>query len=161
LLLPQWVAALTMFGWFPGGILFPLVIHLWAPSLDPRLAGHFFISFYMSGLIALAYSLCGALFVVLRGLYPGMWRNVRSFGDTVRHELEPMTARLGYIQWLAGAIPLVAAILMLGLGGDAADTSFHWLVTTLIVLGWIGFQVASAVVRGLSQVVVALTSTKA
>ena len=33
----------------------------------------------MCGLIALAYSLCGVRFIVLRVLYPGMWRNTRGF----------------------------------------------------------------------------------
>jgi hypothetical protein len=159
--LPQWIAALTMLGWFPGGILFPLAIHIAAPPLDWRVAAHFFVSFYLSGLIALAYSLCGAQFVVLRGLYPRMWHNTRSFGDTVRRELAPMTARLGYIQLLAVSIPLVAAILTVGLGSDAYHESFRWLVMGLIVLGLVGLQVASAVVRQLSQVVAVLLNTKA
>jgi serine/threonine protein kinase len=157
--LPLRIAALTALGWFPGGILFPLLIHLFDPTLGPRLWAHFFVSFFMSGLIALAYSLCGAQYVVLRLLYPSMWRNVRSFGDTVRRELEPMTARLGYIQFLASSIPLLAAIFMLVLG-DTSNASFRLLVTGLIFLGMAGLWVASAVIRELSEVVVALTSTK-
>ena len=84
-----------------------------------RIAAHFVASFWMSGLIALAYSLCGVEFVVLRVLYPGMWRNARAFGDTARRELAPVTTHLRWIQWLAGSIPLLAAMLMLVLGGDA------------------------------------------
>jgi serine/threonine protein kinase len=158
--LPQRIAALTMFGWFPGGILFPLVIDYMAPELDWRVKAHFFVSFTLSGLVALAYSLCGAQFVVLRALYPGMWRNVRAFGGTVRRELEPMAARLGSIQFLAGSIPLVAAIVLLGLGGESPNPIFRWLVMGMIALGLVGFQVTNAVVRKLSEVVVAMTSTR-
>jgi hypothetical protein len=158
--LPQRIAALTMLGWFPGGILFPAVIHYAAPSLSLQVLAHFFVSFTLSGLIALAYSLCGAEFVVLRALYPGMWRNVRAFGATVRRELEPMAARLGHIQILAGSIPLVAAIVLLGLGGESPNALFRWLVMAMIVLGLVGFQIANAVVRKLSEVVVAMTSTR-
>jgi hypothetical protein len=114
----------------------------------------------LSGLIALAYSLCGAQFVVLRALYPGMWRSVRSFGATVRRELEPVTARLGSIQFLAVLIPLVAAIVLIGLTDDASHIVFRALVIGMIFLGIVGFMVASAVVRELSDVVVAMTSTR-
>jgi hypothetical protein len=149
-----------MLGWFPGGILFPLVIHYAAPPLDWLVQAHFFVSFTLSGLIALAYSLCGAQFVVLRALYPGMWRSVRSFGATVRNELEPMAARLGSIQFLAGSIPLVAAIVLLGLTGDASQALFRSMVIGMILLGLAGFHLANGVVRELSDVVVAMTSTK-
>jgi hypothetical protein len=159
--LPSTIAALTAMGWFPGGILFPLLIYFMAPPFDFQLAAHFFVSFSMSGLIALAYSLCGAQFVVLRAIYPRMWRNVRSYGSTARTELAPMNARFWYTFVLAGSIPLLAAILTLGLSGDPTNAAFKGLVVGMIVLGWLGFQVASAVVRDLSQVIVALTSTKA
>ena len=158
--LPQWIAGLTMLGWFPGGVLFPLAIGYAAPPLEGRVYAHFFVSFTLSGLIALAYSLCGAQFVVLRALYPGMWRNVRAFGATVRRELEPMAARLGSIQVLAGSIPLVAAIVLLGLSGETPNAIFRWLVMALIVLGLVGYQITNAVVRKLSEVVVAMTSTR-
>lgn len=155
--LPGWIAALTAGGWFPGGILFPLLI----PDLDFRLKVHFFISFYLSGLIALAYSLCGAQFVVLRGLYPGMWCDVRSFRQLAQDELAPVVARLKHMQFLAGSIPLLAAVLTLGFSGDnSGERSFKLLVVCLIILGALGYHFASAVCRGLSQVVVALTSAK-
>jgi serine/threonine protein kinase len=158
--LPQWISALTMLGWFPGGVLFPLAIDFAAPDLDWHVYAHFFVSFTLSGLIALAYSLCGAQFVVLRALYPGMWRNVRAFGATVRRELEPVPARLSSIQFLAVSIPLVAAIVLLGLAGDPSQVVFRGLVIGLIFLGIVGFMVASAAVRELSEVVVAMTSTR-
>ena len=77
--LPRWIAALTAFGWFPGGVIFPLTIALTTPQLEFDVAAHFLVSFFLSGLIALAYSLCGVEFVVLRGLYPGLWRDAQQF----------------------------------------------------------------------------------
>jgi eukaryotic-like serine/threonine-protein kinase len=157
--LPRWAAILTAAGWFPGGFIFPLAIATLEPPLSFQLGAHFVASFCLSGLIALAYSLCGAQLVVLRVLYPAMWRNARSFSDTTQRELSPMTSRLSWIEALAGSIPLVA-VLMLTLGGETAHPSFPYLVSGLIVLGMFGFHFTSAVTRGLSQVVVALTSTK-
>jgi serine/threonine protein kinase len=157
--LPRWIAVLVTLGWFPGGVLFPLLIQRMAGPVDFQLTGHFVASFWVSGLIALAYSLCGVQWVVLRGLYPRLWHDVRTFGETTRRELAPVSAQLGWIQLLASSIPLVAAVLIVLLGGDA-DFKFRALVVGLIVLGMIGAHFASAITRGLSQVVVALASSK-
>jgi eukaryotic-like serine/threonine-protein kinase len=157
--LPAWIAALTAIGWFPGGILFPAVIAVLAPRLRFEIAAHFAASFCMSGLIALAYSLCGVEFVVLRALYPGMWRNARDFSQTANRELVPVTKHLFWIQTLAVAIPLLAAIMLLVLGGDAMRGT-RLLIAALIFLGIAGLYVAITVSRVLSKVVVALTSTK-
>jgi serine/threonine protein kinase len=156
--LPRWIAALTALGWFPGGVLFPLVIHMQAGPLDYRVMGHFVASFWLSGLIALAYSLCGAQFVVLRALYPAMWLDVRRFSETAQRELASLATQLTVIQWLAGSIPLVAALLVLPLGGGA-NFAFRSLVGGLILLGIIGSHVANAVTRSLSQVVTVLTAS--
>lgn len=156
--LPSTVAVLTAVGWFPGGILFPLLIHFMASPLPPKIWVYFLVSFFMSGLIALAYSLCGVQFVVLRSIYPRMWRNVRSYSDTARIELAPMNARLWYIFVLAGSIPLLAAILTLSLADESA--SYRGLVIAMIILGWIGFEVSRTVVRDLSQVISALTGSR-
>jgi hypothetical protein len=157
--LPRWIAALTMLGWFPGGVLFPFIIHLLAGPLDIGVMAHFLASFWLSGLIALAYSLCGVQLVAVRALYPAMWIDLRDFSHIVRKELAPLDAQLTIIQWLAGSIPLVAAILTLFLARDA-DVTFRFLVAGLIVLGMIGYHFAMAITRGLSQVLVALTEAK-
>jgi serine/threonine protein kinase len=157
--LPRWIALLAALGWYPGGILFPLVIEEWAPPLAPHLAGHLIASFWLSGLIAMAYSLCGVQFVVLRVLYPGMWLDTRHFASAARQELAPMSGRLTRIQFLAGSIPLVGAILLVILGGGTANLTFRLLVAGLIALGIVGYHFASAVTGSLSQVVVTLTTS--
>jgi hypothetical protein len=158
--LPLLIAGLTAYGWFPGGFIFPLVIGM-TTGLKMTLACHFVASFVLSGMIALAYSLCGVEFVVLRGLYPGLWRDARHFTAVARDELAPVQWHLTLIQWLAYAIPLVAALSLLLLGSESeSNFTFRLLVAALIVLGMFGFIVTSAVTRRLSRVLVALTKPK-
>ena len=158
--LPLLIAGLTAYGWFPGGFIFPLAIWMTA-GLKMTLACHFVASFVLSGMIALAYSLCGVEFVVLRGLYPGLWRDARHFTAVARDELAPVQLHLTLIQWLAYAIPLVAAIFVLLLGSESNFTfPFRLLVAALIALGILGLFVTGAVTRHLSRVIVALTKPK-
>ena len=157
--LPRWIAALTALGWFPGGFLFPILIALWTPQLDFNVAAHFVVSFCLSGLIALAYSLCGVEFIVLRGLYPGLWRDAHNFTATAREELAPVGRQLNRIEGLAVSIPLVAAIVFLMFGSDA-NAAFRFIVAALIVLGILGLHLTSAVKNHLTRVLEALTNTK-
>jgi antibiotic biosynthesis monooxygenase (ABM) superfamily enzyme len=97
----------------------------------------------------------------LRGLYPGLWRDARHFTAVARDELAPVQWHLTLIQWLAYAIPLVAALSLLLLGSESeSNFTFRLLVAALIVLGMFGFIVTSAVTRRLSRVLVALTKPK-
>lgn len=160
--LPVWIATLTAWGWFPGGFLFPLVIHLATPQgLSAHVAAHFVASFFMSGLIALAYSLCGAQYVVLRALYPVMWTDVRGFVATARGELGPMAGRSWQMHVLAGLIPLFGAIVAVFLAPAGDQLAFRSIVVGLIVLGIFGYQVTSTITRRLSEVVVKFTSGEA
>ncbi len=156
--MPWFIAALTAIGWFPGGFLFPFVI--WKTTgLEMSLAYHFVASFVLSGMIALAYSLCGVEFVVLRALYLGLWRDARHFTAVARNELSPVQFHLTLIEWLAYFIPLIAAMSVLLLGAESNFT-FRLLVAALIVLGMFGSLVAGAITRHLSRVIVALTKLK-
>jgi hypothetical protein len=157
--LPLWVAGLAAMGWFPGGVLFPLIIHSSTEGISYNVASHFVGSFVISGLIGLAYSLCGVQLVVLRVLYPGMWINVRNFAETARQELAPMAGRLGWIQALAVSIPLLAVMLLLLLGGDTNHPGFRWLAAGLVLLGMLGLYVTNNILRALSKVVAAMTES--
>jgi eukaryotic-like serine/threonine-protein kinase len=156
--IPRFIAGLTAFGWFPGAFIFPFVI--WSTTgLRLSLACHFVASFVLSGMIALAYSLGGVEFVVLRGLYPGLWRDAQHFTAVAREELAPVNRHLSWISRLAVAIPLVAATLVVMLG-SSPNLTFRLLVAALIFLGLFGLRVTSAITRHLSGVVVALTKPK-
>jgi serine/threonine protein kinase len=155
--LPLWVAGLNVVGWLPGGILFPAIISARTGMLAPDVWMHFVASFTLSGLIALAYSLCGSQFVIQRALYPRMWDDVRHFHAVARQELAPMATRVFWIQLLAGSA-FVAAVLVLTFA--EITPIFKSLVAGLIVLGWAGYQLATQVANSLTKIVLALTGAK-
>src|SRR5207244_3652242 len=55
--LPLWTIALSCAGWLPGGLLFPLGIHWLSGPIGGDVFGHFLLSFTVSGLTGLPYSL--------------------------------------------------------------------------------------------------------
>ena len=158
--LPLWVVGLTAAGWLPGGLLFPAIISARTGMLAAEAWLHFLASFTLSGLIALAYSLCGSQYVIQRALYPRMWNDVRHFTATARRELAPMPARLVWIQLLAGSAFIAALLLLLTLSNVERLSALKALVTGLIVLGMFGYQLAAKVTRSLTEITLALTATK-
>jgi serine/threonine protein kinase len=153
--LPIWFAAITACGWYIGGLLIPPIIYIIFRDPKSHLLD-FMLAHCVCGLIALAYSTCGELFIVLRVLYPAMWQDVRNFTSTARVELAPMSIWLNVAQFLAGAVPLAAAAYIL-IKGDAAEAAFKWLTVGLIGLGLAGFYTASTTMRRLSQVIETIT----
>jgi hypothetical protein len=152
---PLWAICLSCAGWLPGGLLFPLVLHTLAGPLPPAVFGHFLLSFTISGLIATTYSLFAMQYLVLRILYPSLWTDTRQVRERAAAELRPLDRRLGLFQLLAGLIPLVGAVLMIGAGPDelthAGYRTFRVLVTALVGLGVLGVCVANATSRRLQQ----------
>jgi serine/threonine protein kinase len=151
--LPIWFAVITACAWYIGGLLIPLVVKFLSPENS---IVHFMLAHCVSGLIALAYSTCGTMYVVIRVLYPAMWQNTRGFTATARKELAPIGKWLVGAQYLAASIPLVAAVFILVVG-DTADSRFRVLTTGLIGLGLVGFYIATTVARRLSQVIATMT----
>jgi serine/threonine protein kinase len=164
LTLPSWVIALSCVGWLPGGLLFPLALDWFSGPLGPDVIGHFLVSFTISGLIALTYSVFGAQLVVLRGLYPRFWTDAQDLRPKVRRELRPLGRRLAFFQLLAGLIPLSGAALLVGMGPEqftsSSYQSFRFLVTALIALGIMGFGVALSASRFLNQTLTAFVGAE-
>jgi serine/threonine protein kinase len=159
--LSTWSILGPCFGWLPGGIIFPLVIHFGAEPLSWDTFIHFFISFFLSGLIAVTYCYLGTQYVVLRVLSPKLagpfilcTRNSEAMAQ--RQTLR----RLALFQVLSGVIPLVGALLMI-VSGPAVygDFGFRLLLAALIVLGMIGFTLAMQITRYLTQVLAIMSST--
>jgi hypothetical protein len=140
--LPLWAIVLSCLGWLPGGLLFPLGLHLLADPVRPEVFGHFLVSFTLSGLIALTYSYFAVQFVVLRLFYPRLWVDAQNIRSLARAELKPVGRWLGLFQLFAGLIPLAGAILMIGVGPDQLTLTFRLLVVGLIALGMAGFGAA-------------------
>jgi hypothetical protein len=154
---PMWAVAVSCLGWLPGGILFPLAIGWFAEPVGLDVFGHFVVSFTVSGLIALTYSYFAVQFVVLRVFYCRLWPDGEESGAVTRAELGPKASQLRWFQVLAGVIPLLAAVLMVGVGPETSGyRTFRLLVTALLVLGMVGFGLATMAHNILSQTLAVL-----
>jgi serine/threonine protein kinase len=161
--LPAWVTLLAGLGWLLGGVIFPLWVDWFSGPIADRayIYTHFMISFTISGLIALTYSLFAVQFLVLRVLYPRLWVDARGLRQESRAELAPLDWRLAVFQFLAGLIPLIAAVLLVFASPEkqlrgASYQSFRLLLTALIVAGMLGFAAALSASRQLQQILTAL-----
>jgi hypothetical protein len=155
---PLWAVAVSCVGWLPGGLLFTLVISFFAGPVGSDVFGHFAVSFPVSGLIALTYSFFAVQFIVLRVLYGRLWVDGQDFGAAARAELGALGPRLRWFQFLAGMIPLVGAVLLMGVGPEVSGyRTFRLLVIALIVLGMAGFGLATVAHNVLSRTLAVLT----
>jgi serine/threonine protein kinase len=158
--LPRWAAALSCLGWLPGALVFPLGLDLLAGPVPAEVYEHFLVSFLVSGLIALTYSVLAVQFVVLRVLYPGLWLDGRGLHESAAVELGRVEGRLRLLQFLAVLIPLAGAALLLGVGPNEFDEgtyrTFRLLVTALLGLGMLGLGIALLVSAELSRTVAVL-----
>jgi serine/threonine protein kinase len=140
---PAWTVALACAGWLPGGLLFPLRIHVFAGSVSAAVFAHFLVSFTISGLIAMTYSYFGVEFLVLRVVYPRLWLDATGLRRTMAAELAGHGSRLRLFQLLAGVIPLVGAVLLIVAGPEAFGAiGFRLLATALLCAGMAGFGLA-------------------
>jgi serine/threonine protein kinase len=145
---------LACLGWLPGGIIFPLAIHLFAGPIELAVFGHFLVSFTISGLIATSYSFFGLQAFVLRILYPRLWVDPQKPRQQARQELRSIEHRLRVFQFAAGLIPLSGAALMISVSSAEHMTLlFRLLVVGLIGLGMAGFGFALLVSSRASRTV--------
>jgi serine/threonine protein kinase len=154
----SWATAVACLGWLPGGILFPLGIHLLAGPAKPEIFLHFFVSFALSGLIAMTYSFFGVELMATRVFYPRLLCDETDPREAARRELRNSGVRLRGFQFLAGVIPLAGALILLVAAqeGPGAVDSFRLLVMGLIVLGICGFALAILASTYLGQTLTAL-----
>jgi hypothetical protein len=153
---------LSVLGWIPGGFLFPLALQLFSDPVSAETFGHFIISFTVSGLIALTYSVLAVQYVVLRILYPRLWGDGHDVRRKAGEELRGVDRRLRMLQLLAGLIPLAGAIMLIGVGPDPEEFTgsryweFRLLTTALIVSGMVGFAIAQTASALLNQTLTVL-----
>lgn len=138
LVFPIWLLVIAAAGWLPGGLFFPGIIDATVGDVSLGLYLHFIASFTISGLIAVAYSLCGLQFVVLHGLYTRMWPRAEAFRATARRQLPPTRWRLWLMLVLAGLIPLLAAIMLIFTATNANDLPFKLLTVSFMLVGMVG-----------------------
>ncbi len=156
---PLGVVLLACIGWLPGSLFFPLGLHWRAGPVDSWVFYHFAISCTLSGLIAMTYSYFAIQYLAIRVFYPHLWHEVRKLRSTATVELRGFRPYAGTLQVLAGLVPLAGAVLVIALGpeGEASYGEFQFLTTTLIVLGFCGFQLANRTSALNSETVNALT----
>ncbi len=163
--LPVWAIGMACLGWLPGGIVFPLALHAFAGPVRLEVFQHFLVSFALSCLVAMTYSVFAVQFVVLRVLYPLLWLDVRSPREAARKEVGGVEGRLRLLQFLAVLIPLAGATLLLGVGPEELSASsyptFRLLVTALMALGMGGLGMALLVSGELGRTLTALTGARA
>jgi hypothetical protein len=159
---PQLIVALACLGWLPGGVVFPLAIHLLAGPVGAEVFLHFMVSFSISGLIATTYSYFGMQVFVLRILYPRLWVDPVGPQQQARRELGPIENRLRVFQFAAGLIPLSGAMLLMGVGHEHHTAPlFRALVVGLIGLGMAGFAAAMILSSRASRTVAVLLGGEA
>jgi serine/threonine protein kinase len=159
--LPMMVVLLSAVGWLPGGVLFPLGLRALTAPVGGAVFGHFVLSFFISGMIALTYALFGVQLVVVRALYPLMSSDGGDVQKNARAELAPVEPRLRRFELVAVAIPLASAAMMAAFGPESMTPPFRLLLTALIVMGMAGFGLAIAITRQILQVVRALRGAEA
>jgi serine/threonine protein kinase len=149
--LARQIAALGALGWFPGGLIFPLVIDLAAGGLPWQTYAHFAVSFAMAGVIGVVFSYLGIQYVVFRAVLPRLGNPDTYAPARMWAEIRPLTAGLGALVILACGVPLLGAVLLLTLDSGTLTLGFRLLVAKLIVLGGGGVVLAESVVRGIRQ----------
>ncbi len=145
------IAVLGAFGWFPGGIIFPLVIDALAGPLPLATYGHYLVSFALAGVIGVVFSYLGIAYVVFLALLPRLGNPDTHTLSGAWDEVRPLMVPLGTLVTLASGVPLVGAVLLLTLSDTAFTLGFRILVVGLIGAGVAGVGLAERIVRRLRQ----------
>lgn len=144
--LPRWAERISLVGWLPAACFFPWALHARAVELPWSRVAHVHVAILVAALIALAYSALLVLCVVAFVLYPALWDDPAGFRRRAADEVRPLLASHRLLPFLAGSIPLVAAVLLVTASprtfADGEYEAFRLLTTLMIGLGMAGFQLA-------------------
>jgi hypothetical protein len=143
--LPRRLSLIAMLGWLPGLLLFPLGLYWFAGAQPVPVTAHFVCNLGLSFLIALTYTYLGVIWLIVSVQYPHHWDFPSRFTpqNTVR-ELDVFSGLLARCKVAAGAVPLLGALLVIGVSPDHAEhyLGFRLLLGSLIILGMAGHQIA-------------------
>jgi len=142
-----WTILLGSVGWFPGGLIFPLVIDLAAGGVTPDVYAHYLISFTLAGLIGVVFTYLAIEYVCFRSLFPRLGNPDAFAHESMWAELRPLTTPFGPFVVLACAVPLVGATLLILLANDSLG--FRVLAAALIGIGVAGVGIAERLTRKL------------
>ncbi|HSQ58197.1 MAG TPA: serine/threonine-protein kinase [Gemmata sp.] len=146
-----WTIVLGSIGWFPGGILFPLVIDLASGPIGWEIYAHYLVSFALAGLIGVVFTYLGIEYVCFRALFPRLGNPDAFTPAKMWAELQPLTVPFVSFLVLACAVPLVGAALLILFADGGMSLGFRILVAALIGVGVAGVSVAERLTRKLRQ----------
>lgn len=143
---PVTMSLLISTGWAIGMVFFPGMIHLFHGPVDKSIFLHFAISFLLSWIVALTYSILFNQSFILRVLYPKFCVGMHEIRKKARQELPALAVRIERFHLLAGFVPLLSAVYLLIAGSsllqDMHYHAFAFLVASLIIIGLVGFVTA-------------------
>lgn len=149
--LPLWISVISSLGWIPGAFLFPYFLESEGIALGSEIWAHFFISFSLSWLIALCYSVLFTQSITVRALYPRLIVAEKNPIAAAKTELASVTFRMRAMQVLTVFIPLAAASLIIFVGPESflpeEYDHFRYLVVTILFLGVLGAFFANVTVH--------------
>ncbi len=161
---PFRITVITTLGWATAALLFPLALDVFVGPVQSWVYHHFFISFFLSWMIALTYSFLFAQYIGVRVVYPTAWQGCADVRLTAREELKAVGPRMRFFHCLAGFIPLVGALVLIffdvGGGTSGEDAVYRLLLLLLITAGMAGFFFALRASDQLSRTLYALTGSE-
>jgi hypothetical protein len=173
--LPRQFMIASAVGWFPGIVLFPLLLAMFGEPPSGSDWFHYGISFAVAGLIATTYSYAFVVYTAVCYGYRACWQTAAHYRERARYELSGMQNRIRRVAILVGVLPLAAAALLLAIGVPPIDltnttalpelieehalnmNALHSLVIALVISGAIGLYVVETASGKLIRVVRALT----
>ena len=136
------------------------MIHFLRGPVSSVVFWHFIVSFSLSGLIAMTYSLAGVQYLALRIFYPQLWHGTEGIAEITQEELRSIPRRLRLIQLLSVLIPLLGAALVVSTQPDHQlfdKKMFKILSVGLMAMGVAGIQLAVAACDAVRATISALT----
>ena len=166
--LPGEVARLGATAWFAAALILPPFLQFFVAPLPTSEVLHLLISFLFACAIAVIYAYALMTAVIIVGYYPLLHGRVSDFRNHVIRELVPIERSWNRLAWLAGAVPLAAANLLVLTHSQASvsqgavsetarmtqpNYAFPLLMVLLIIAGAAGFAVVGAAGRHMARVV--------
>lgn len=155
------VALISALGWTAAALSFPFGIHFLGEPAGPELFIHFFISFFLSAMVASTYSALNSQYFLLRILYPKLWIGATQIRKTATMELSPFLPKIRMNYSLSGTVPLIGAGLMVLVGPEtlvgSSYTIYRALLATFIGMGIVGVFYAMNSSRDLTETISTMT----
>jgi len=150
--------------WLPLTVYVPAYMYIFISPMSPRELLHLMISVVFSILMVSTFSFLVLQYYTVRVWYPALAVDAVQLSEMARKDLQHVPARARLFHFLALLSPLLASVLLLGIGPAEFGGSggyylgFRALVVLLILLGLSGAQVSFWISTRIVETVDALTA---